>query len=186
MRTWRATTIVVLLGALAAGGLAAGGWLQAEAQDDGCTALTGADIAEIEQLYARYNQGLDFKDVDLYLSAYADDGVFHGLERHAGQAALRAYLETVWANDARANRTHNSTSILLAATPEGAKGRGYFSVIDVTSRPPAIAGHGYFDDTFVRTDDGWRIETRTLGEPWPYLARPHAGPGGDWLADACG
>lgn len=179
MWTWRATTTAILLG-----GLAAGGWLQA--QDDGCLALTGADIAEIEQLYARYNQGLDFKDVELYLSAYADDGVFHGLERHAGQAALRAYLETVWASDARANRTHNSTSILLAATPGGAKGRGYFSVIDVTSRPPAIAGHGYFDDTFVRTPDGWRIETRTLGAPWPYLARPHAGPGGDWLADTCG
>ena len=24
--------------------------------------LTGADIAEIERLYARYNQGLDFQD----------------------------------------------------------------------------------------------------------------------------
>ena len=77
MCTWRATTMAILLG-----GLAAGGWPRA--QDDGCTALTGADIAEIEQLYARYNQGLDFKDVELYLSAYAADGVFHGLERHAG------------------------------------------------------------------------------------------------------
>ena len=56
----------------------------------------------------------------------------------------------------------------------------------MTSRPPVVAGHGYFDDTFVRTPDGWRIETRTLGAPWPYLARPHDGPGGDWGADACG
>ena len=46
MLTWRATTIVVLLG-----GLAAGGWLQA--QDDGCAPLTGADIAEIEQIHTR-------------------------------------------------------------------------------------------------------------------------------------
>ena len=59
MWTWRATTIVVLLG-----GLAAGGWLHA--QDDGCSALSGADIAETHQLYARYNQGLDFKDPELY------------------------------------------------------------------------------------------------------------------------
>ena len=37
-------------------------------------------------------------------------------------------------------------------------------VIDVMSQPPAIAGHGYWDDTFVKTPDGWRIITRTLGE----------------------
>ena len=58
-------------------------------------------------------------------------------------------------------------------------------MIDVSSRPSVIAGHGYFDDTFVRTADGWRIKTRTLGEPWPYLERPHTGPGSDWGADAC-
>ena len=179
MGTLRATTIVVLLG-----GLAAGGWLYA--QGDGCTTLTGADIAEIEQLYASYNQGFDFKDVELYLSAYTDDGVFAGLERHAGEDALREYLATVWANAERANRTHNNTSILIAPTAEGAKGRGYFQTIDVTSRPPVVAGHGYFDDTFVKTADGWRIKTRILGRPWPYLQRPHTGAGGNWVGSACG
>ncbi len=38
--------------------------------------LTGQDIAEIERLYARYSQGLDFQDEELYLSAWADDAVF--------------------------------------------------------------------------------------------------------------
>ena len=51
----------------------------------GCATLTGADIAEIEQLYARYSQGLDFKDLELFLSAYADDAVFTGLNRHASK-----------------------------------------------------------------------------------------------------
>ena len=38
--------------------------------------LTGQDIAEIERLYYRYAQGLDFQDEELYLSAYANDAVF--------------------------------------------------------------------------------------------------------------
>ena len=181
MWTWRATTMAILLGR-AGGGR---GWLQA--QDDGCTALTGADIAEIEQLYARYNQGLDFKDVELYLSAYADDGVFHGLERHAGREALRAYLETVWASDARSNRTHNSTSILLAATPGGAKGPRLLlgDRRDVAPAAPSRDTATSTTPSSGRTD-GWRIKTRTLGAPWPYLERPHHGPGGDWLGGACG
>ena len=32
--------------------------------------LTGQDYAEIEQLYGRYNQGSDFRDVELWLSAF--------------------------------------------------------------------------------------------------------------------
>ena len=47
-------------------------------------------------------------------------------------------------------------------------------------------GDGYFDDTFVRTADGWRIKPRSLGAPWPSGRGRTPVPGGDWLADACG
>ena len=68
MERFRATTIMVLFG-----GLTAGGWLYAQG---GETTLTGGDIAEIKQLYARYNQGLDFEDAELYLSAFTDGSDF--------------------------------------------------------------------------------------------------------------
>lgn len=70
--------------------------------------------------------------------------------------------------------------------PGCARGRGCFRVIDVTSRPPVIAGTATSDDTFVRTADGWRIKPRSLGAPWPSGRGRTPVPGGDWLADACG
>ena len=120
MGTLRATTIVVLLG-----GLAAGGWLYA--QGDGCTTLTGADIAEIEQLYASYNQGFDFKDVELYLSAYTDDGVFAGLERHAGEDALREYLARRCGRMLRERTGHTTTRASSSRRPPRAPRTGAIS-----------------------------------------------------------
>ena len=40
------------------------------------------DYADIQQLYWRYNHGADFRDADLFVSAFADDVVFRtgGLE----------------------------------------------------------------------------------------------------------
>ena len=37
--------------------------------------LTGQDYEEIKALYARYNQGSDFRDTELFLSAFAEDAV---------------------------------------------------------------------------------------------------------------
>ena len=57
-------------------------------------------------------------------------------------------------------------------------------VIDVMSQPPAIAGHGYWDDTFVKTP-GWLADYHAdLVGKWPYLQRPHIGGGGNWGARA--
>ena len=172
MRTWHATTIVVLLG-----GLTAGGWLYAQGGQTAMT-LTGGDIAEIKQLYARYNQGLDFEDPELYLSAFTDDAVFTTRDRivYAGRDELNEYLTRVFHGvrggiPPSANFTHNNTSIRITPTADGAQGRAYWMVIDVLSHPPAIAAHAYWDDTFVKTADGWRIKTRTSQRGWPRLAK---------------
>ncbi len=65
MQKWRVFVGIVLVGAV--GGAS---WIYAQGRG-GPNRLTGADIAEIQQLYARYNQGYDFQDEELYLSAWA-------------------------------------------------------------------------------------------------------------------
>jgi len=37
--------------------------------------LSAKDFEEIKELYARYNQGSDFRDTELFLSAFAEDAV---------------------------------------------------------------------------------------------------------------
>ena len=70
----------------------------------------------------------------------------------------------------RFGMNHN-VEVEITPTADGARGRGYWMVIDVLSHPPAIAAHAYWDDTFVKTANGWRIKTRTSQRGWPRLAK---------------
>mgnify|MGYP001334061178 CR=1 FL=1 len=161
MWNWRLWIGITLVAAVA--GIA---WVSAQGRRDAHT-LTGADIAEIERLYARYNQGLDFQDEELYLSAWADDAVFTtgGGEVWKGREGLRARFRQRPGAEGR-TISHNNTSILVTGTAEGAKGRGYWIVIDTSANPPRISGHGHYFDTFVRTPNGWRIKTRGSMRGW--------------------
>ena len=54
--------------------VAAAGWMHG--QPEAAATLTAEDRAEITQLYATMYQGSDFRDADLWLSAFAKDAVF--------------------------------------------------------------------------------------------------------------
>ena len=56
--------------------------------------LTGQDFGEIERLYGLYNQGSDFRDAEMFLSAFSEDAVITsgGVETR-GMAALRKVRE---------------------------------------------------------------------------------------------
>ena len=59
-------------------------------------------------------------------------------------------------------RRHMNGSFLISATEDGAEARAYYLLLDVTARPPTMISSGYYEDVFVRTIDGWRIQHRTL------------------------
>jgi len=126
--------------------------------------LTGQDYEEIKALYARYNQGSDFRDAELFLSAFANDAVMtRGGRDIVGMAALRAERAERYAGQTGdAGRRHHNGSFIITPTAEGAKARAYYLLLDVTSRPPTMVASGYYDDVFKRTPDGWRIRHRTL------------------------
>ena len=85
MRTRNLVAAVALAGAGAAiGWIAASGNAAAAAGT-----LTAQDYAEIEQLYWRYNHGGDFRDSELWLSAFTDDAIF----RVAGRPTLSGMEE---------------------------------------------------------------------------------------------
>ena len=127
-------------------------------------ALTGADYAEIERLYGLYNQGSDFRDAEMFLSAFADDAVFTtGAGETRGKAALRAQREERYQGKTGDNgRRHYNSSFVIMPTADGAKSRAYWVVNDVSGSEPTPVSSGYYDDTFTKTPDGWKIQTRTL------------------------
>jgi hypothetical protein len=155
---------IILLGILVFGFF---GMLTVAAQERGdgsIIPLTGTDYEEIKTLYSLYNQGSDFRDADLFLSAFADDAI---MTRDGGDivgmAALRADRERRYQGlTGDVGRRHLNSSFLITATEFGAKARTYYILMDVNARPPSMIGSGYYMDEFKRTADGWKISHRTL------------------------
>lgn len=143
----------------------AGAWAYAQqASQTRPAAITGQDLAEIQQLFSRYNQGTDFQDAALFVSAFSADAEFTlgSGQRVVGEKSLTDYknAQIAQAPNGRKSRHFNS-SLVVSPTPEGAKGRGYWMLVDISGKP-VPASSGYYDDTYVRTRDGWRIKTRVL------------------------
>ena len=126
--------------------------------------LTGQDFAEIEQLYGRYNQGSDFRDVDLWMSIFSDDGVFVvGGNEFVGKAAIREWRAASFARrEGPMTGRHIVSSVVVTPTADGATGVAYYFTMDMGSRPPSLGGGGVLEDVFVKTSDGWRIKKRVL------------------------
>ena len=126
--------------------------------------LSAKDFEEIKELYARYNQGSDFRDTELFLSAFAEDAV---MTREGGDIVG---MDELRADRARryegktgdVGRRHINGSYLITPTSDGAEARTYYLLMDVTVRPPNVISSGYYEDKFVRTDSGWKIKHRIL------------------------
>ena len=126
--------------------------------------LTAQDYAEIEQLYWRYNHGGDFRDSELWLSAFADDAVFTvvGGRTLRGMDELEAMRVERDAGHGDRGRRHWNNGWRIVPTAEGAAARVYWIVVDVAGGQPFTDRSGYYDDKYVRTADGWRIKERVI------------------------
>ena len=159
MRRLRVLAAIVLLGCAAVAG-----WAYGQPNSSSSAAvLTAQDHAAIGQLYARYNQGVDFRDADMWLSVFADDGVFQFRdEKYEGQQELAEYRAKTFARTAGGpDIRHWNGSIVVTPTPDGVEGRAYWIMVDVSSAVPTEVASGHYDDVFVKTPDGWRIKVRT-------------------------
>ena len=150
--------------ALVAVGVAIG-WISAPVNTAAAAGtLSGQDYAEIEQLYWRYNHGADFRDGGLFVSAFADDAVFEvGGRKITGREELTAYrVERHAGESGDTKRRHWNNSWRIVPTADGAEGRVYWILVDVSGGAPNTVASGYYDDTYVRTPEGWRFKTRTI------------------------
>lgn len=158
LQIWRCAIALMMV-------LSGNGSVFAQAGTAGTGALSAADMEEIRTLYARYNQGSDFRDTELFLSAFAADAVMtRGGRDISGMDALRAdRAERYQGQTGDVGRRHQNSSILIEPTPDGgAIAKAYWFLLDVTARPAAIISSGYYEDVFVRTAAGWKIKHRTL------------------------
>jgi hypothetical protein len=146
----------VLVGAFAVG------WISVQGQSR--LTLTGQDYAEIEQLLARYYQGLDFEDMEMLGSIFTEDATYTLVNRElVGREAIVGSVEQrISTRPPEHERRHWQNNAVITPTAEGATGRTYWISFEVSYVPPKPALSGHWDDIYVRTPGGWRIKDRKL------------------------
>jgi hypothetical protein len=133
-------------------------------------ALTAEDYIGIQDLVARYPFALD-ADIDegaSYANLFTPDAVF-SQPRTEGREAL-AKLAVAQPHGPRYAR-HFIMNHVIDFAPGGATGREYLVVVDIgtAGKPSSVFLAGHYDDTYMKTAEGWRFKTRTF-----TTARPGA------------
>ncbi len=87
--------------------------------------------------------------------------VLEGTERLSGMASTFHQMNGTTAR-------HVYTNLRITPTPEGARGFVYFNQLDVSTLPPTTTVTGIYEDTLVKTADGWRFKKRVHTHDAPY------------------
>ncbi len=179
----RRTTPFVALSLMLALGVGIPAPVAVQAQDNpgkvsgALTTLTPLDYVEIRQLAARYGHAVDQGAADGY--AYAD---LFAPGANFGTTTGRDNLATLAKKTARGPQAawHFIVNHVIEPTADGAKGREYLLHLQYGDgdKPNVVWGGGHYEDTYVKTPDGWRFKTRQFfpsdGTPESLLPQPAA------------
>ena len=112
-----------------------------------------ADITEIEQLLAGYATGMTRDDIDAVMEVFTPDGTYS------------AFGDTYALEDFPALVAAAPKGLFLTGTPvlelDGNAGTGQQTLcfVDQTNHDMRI---GYYNDTYQRTAEGWRLQSRAM------------------------
>ena len=143
--------------------------------------LPPQDVLDIQQLVARYPYTLDNggEGGKALADLFTEDGVFVTPQATvAGRDALLKMASGHRPGQGPAYVRNFATNTLLEATPEGARGRVYAVVIAIgeNNQASSVFAGGHFEDTYVKTQQGWRFKRRQFipseGGPTTNVGKP--------------
>ena len=131
------------------------------------SSLTAMDYLEIAQLVASYGHALDSgygkgENGEAYAALYTPDASFAGATGH-DQLVRLGQIQPRGPDYVR----HYLTNHVIEPIPGGAKGKEFLAVIDngENGKASSLFLGGHYEDTYVKTPQGWRIKTRRLFPP---------------------
>ena len=160
MRNWKVVAPIALCAAAA-------GMVYAQQREAKGT-LAPQDYVEIEQLYVRYNYGIDTHADGglLWATTFTVDGIFHttGRQPVQGREALTALAKARPNQPGSEGPQYFATNIRIEPSPEGARGSAYFFYVPIPKpdKPASITSTGTYEDELVKTAEGWRFKKRTF------------------------
>jgi len=158
------------------------------AQSSPPSTLSALDYFEIQQLVSKYaraidtcsNNGYDYADL------FTADGVFASEQngKSVDRAQGREKLAEVSGGGSRGCKNvgwiqqgvkHIYTNHIITPTRDGATGTVDMLMIGLGNDPYRIRHEGYYEDTYVRTPQGWRFKLRVHHVPSPPATAPGGG-----------
>jgi 3-phenylpropionate/cinnamic acid dioxygenase small subunit len=123
-----------------------------------------ADKDAIRELLARYCFLLDGYKLKEFAALFTADGEWISRNgQAAGPEAIERLLRGLVPEPAPGKRRkHFTANILIDLTGDGAAVVSNFLVVRDSETGPVIAVAGTYDDTVVRTNEGWKFKSRRL------------------------
>ena len=129
--------------------------------------LSPADYEEIRGLYAKYAFGFDTGNAGLVGSVYTADAQFIVGGRVVGDSREKLVGNVKPPAAGKPQMKHMPTNILIEPSEGGANGMSYVALVTFeTGKPPVVTGGGAYNDTLVKTAEGWRFKKRDY-QPFP-------------------
>jgi hypothetical protein len=128
--------------------------------------ITGQDYYEIMQMYTLFNWGWDYRDIDMFVSAYAEDGRSTNRKMNwniKGHEEIREWRRKGWAGETGDSKSRHvmplpgSWQILGKARDGGIRVRYWWAMLN-TEHPPRFDSTGWAEDILVKTGNGWKIK----------------------------
>lgn len=130
------------------------------------------DKLAIRELTARYNQAIDEGRVDDWADTFVEDGVFEPSSggRFQGRQALAEFAR---AFSSRFQVRHCTTDAIVEVDGDRATQTCYLILLD-RSDGVKVMNSGVYQDTLVRTPEGWRFAHRRVAIDTPPAGRQAA------------
>ena len=126
------------------------------------------DLAEIQQLYARYSWTLDERRYEEWLECFAEDGVIEGptFGRHAGREELRQFIAKYKAETGMFQVRHVTSNISVEIEGESAVGRCYVLHYRTHRGRTELSAIGGYRDRLRKVNGQWLFADRQAF--WDY------------------
>ena len=128
--------------------------------------LNPQDYVDIQELYATYARGYDTDEADgrVFAETFVADGILTLRDRSiAGHTALAAYAH---GRDKTGGPVqHWNANMIVRPIPGGATASVYLLVVrgPADGKPAQVEVVSNYNDTLVKTPEGWRFKDRTPG-----------------------
>jgi hypothetical protein len=114
-----------------------------------------ADVIELEQLLARYAVGMTKNDVDAVVEVFTPDGTY----RAFGDTYQLADFPTLVAAAPKGLFMVGPPALELDVEAGTGTGEQPLCFVEQTKHDMRI---GWYTDTYLRTEKGWRLKTRSM------------------------